>query len=292
MIWIHRLEQRHPVWHKFSPSYLATQKRLAWILSIPHQLRYEAFEERASVREWTHSTKAVYWTALLTVYNSLGQETTPEDKRISHLYESNLALHQTAYPCPMIVAHILEVKNGTYQHSLILAITFAFIAGQRISDVLQLSAEDIYLLPENVLAVTFRRGKVVPQIGAFTIFLTSSTQEAMSLLQLALQRTNQFLFSQENSDKERTILGKQIREILVSVDESLEQRSIRRGGLQLMGQVGFPVERILMFSKHRTTEMLMRYLSNGRDCRALQIEQMQVTDVTSTRVASGLTVQQ
>ncbi len=60
-----------------------------------------------------------------------------------------------------------------------------------------------------------------------------------------------------------------VKGILLSVDPLLELRSIRRGGLMAMAALGTDPEKIRdLYSKHKSTQMLLNYLDAGSVVRA------------------------
>ena len=151
---------------------------------------------------------------------------------------------------------------------IVAAIILAFVLGQRISDVLQLSSEDLTINGKN-LVFTFRRGKVIPKIGPYSLALEKESMVARQIWEMAKRRKG-FLFTKLNTADERLELQTVVRRTLMEVDVRLEARSIRRGGLQVMAERGEAMEDILRVSKHATENMLMRYLDWGA-CAAAHI---------------------
>jgi hypothetical protein len=90
-----------------------------------------------------------------------------------------------------------------------------------------------------------------------------------------------FLFSATNSDEERQKVLNVIRDMLTSINDRLELRSIRRGGLQRMANLKVSIPQMLHFSRHSDAQMLMRYLSWGQHAMQLQEEMIQVVDMTT-----------
>ncbi len=91
----------------------------------------------------------------------------------------------------------------------------------------------------------------------------SATKILLRAVDKATQDGRKLIFTTYNSDREREAVAKQVKAILKTAGHTLELRSIRRGGLQYMAVSGMPLEKILLFSKHRSMDMLMRYLDWG-----------------------------
>jgi hypothetical protein len=68
---------------------------------------------------------------------------------------------------------------------------------------------------------------------------------------------------------ERKATGVEVRKLLREINPDLEQRSLRRGALQAMGENA--EADLLTFSGNASVEMLRRYLSWGRRKAALKI---------------------
>ena len=115
----------------------------------------------------------------------------------------------------------------------------------------------------DVLTITVRRGKVVPIIGPYVLSIASSHPLAMPLWSQC-QKPECHLFLEEDSDEQRAAFAKRVQRALFLLNCGLEARSIRRGGLQSMAAMNWPLDRILQFSQHRSEQMLLRYLDYGR----------------------------
>jgi hypothetical protein len=74
-----------------------------------------------------------------------------------------------------------------------------------------------------------------------------------------------FLFSQDNSPQERAAESRSISTMMLAVDEDLELRSIRRGGLTAMAQLGLPYEEILLFSQRHVEAPSLPVLGSSFD---------------------------
>lgn len=90
-----------------------------------------------------------------------------------------------------------------------------------------------------------------------------------------------FLFSDTNANEEREKILQKIKDMIFSIDDDLELRSFRRGGLQRMASLGFNTETLLQFSRHTDAQMLMRYLNWGQHSAHRQQTMIQVLDATT-----------
>jgi integrase len=163
----------------------------------------------------------------------------------------------------------MELLVITFQMAIpsVTAIAMAtFLLGQRISDMIQLGVNDLQWNDE-FLMITVRRGKTVPAYShPYTLWLRRNKYPTESLIELTTDATKKnrlYLFSDLNSDDERAKTLNIMRDMLTSVNDQLELRSIRRGGLQRMANLGVKIEIVLEHSRHSDVSMLMRYLSWG-----------------------------
>jgi integrase len=164
-------------------------------------------------------------------------------------------------------------------------IGLAFRGGQRMADVIQLRKEDILLLPHRVL-ITFRRGKVVPRIGPFTISLpTNLGQTKCAVLARLREMLNTtasgFILTHGNTEAERAQVSGEVTKRLKDIDPSLEARSIRRGGLSRLAAAGASETALLLYSRHASTSMLYRYLNAGQ----LMVAHHVIQDAAQTQAA-------
>jgi integrase len=175
---------------------------------------------------------------------------------------------------PVTPMSMAEMRSLLSNHSpLATMIALAFLGGQRLGDVIQLSPNDL-LLTNNRLLVTIRRGKVIGRIGPFTISLprTRAGVQCPVVLRvekmLATHQREPYILTTANTEAERARVAEQATSLLKSINPSLESRSVRRGGLTRLAEAGAPVETILLYSRHASLAMLYRYLDAGRLCSA------------------------
>jgi hypothetical protein len=95
-----------------------------------------------------------------------------------------------------------------------------------------------------------------------------------------------FLFSESNTDQERSKVLDAIREMIVCVNDELELRSLRRGGLHLMAENGQPLSSIIKFSRHADIDMLMRYLNWGTVSTNHRDEMISAVDKSCEQIES------
>jgi hypothetical protein len=228
---------------------------------------YERILELQRLKPWKETTTASYWQAVLTARRLLNIAPTAEEKRATKLLESAARACRIDYPQPMTTDDLFLFMRIADMPSRV-AVVLAFLWGQRISDILQLKKEDfsweLFGQQKSFLTCTLRRGKVIPLIGPYSLFMPDS-QLSREVFRFVTAAKDGFLFTGNNTLNEREEAGRRIRDLLKLVDPNLEQRSIRRGGLEKMARAGVPLTQIrMLFSKHVSDHMLMRYLANGR----------------------------
>ena len=292
---LEKFAARGSVWRTSTKEYQACQLRLVSLLGhVADQQRFTKFMAEANGR-WAASTMATYWQAWLAAKKIIGEPETAEDARALRILERESKCAIRGDQQALDVAQLSRVIAGTASPQLRTAILVGWLLCQRISDVLQLHEKDVSLAHQH-LSITFHRGKVVPVIGPFTVFLRLETYAAESLHRLARCRENMFLFSETNSVSERNRLTVQIRAILATVGIT-DVRSIRRGGVQHLGMLGASSQEIISLTKHSSEGMLMRYMQNGKTflaraneqgLRAMEVEDAIFAHMTSAAHASGV----
>lgn len=285
-----RFVARHPTWKLTTLNYQRTQMRLAFLFDHPEKDRWAVFLEVAKTRGISAATTAAYWVAHLTAKAAMGESPTSEDKKGAKHLMAQAERAQPAHPQPMTIEQANRISQCAESDTtgVSLAILFGFVAGQRISDVLQLHEADVTIDCAAVV-VTVRRGKVVPTIGPYTLALGIKTPVGNHLLQRKKIRRNKYLFSDGNTDDERGQLALEVRLRLAELDPGLEARSVRRGGLQAMAAQGVPLQQIIKMSKHSTIPMLMRYLDWGAKSSAHVNEVAEIIDAQQQLLAEATT---
>lgn len=187
----------------------------------------------------------------------------------------------------MTTSHVSALRaRCEASHPLATACIIASWAlGQRLGDFLQLALSDFLVSQVRdrlLLCITIRRGKVMSVTQPYTLFLQADTYPATALLKAAKEaRTHQqlFLCSNYNTKEEREAFAHLTAVLITSVDEHLEMRSVRRGGLQEMATRGCSLAEILTFSNHRSEDMLLRYLNWGQMSTTRATAMSTITDM-------------
>ena len=111
---------------------------------------------------------------------------------------------------------------------------------------------------DSCLSVCFRRGKGALLRGtAYTVHTGPIPMSYASRLRSWMEARRTWLFPKE-------VKGHLLRNALRRADPALEQRSLRRGSLQLLASVtGITDETLLLFSGHSSVKTLRRYLNWG-----------------------------
>ena len=281
-----RLEQRSPVFKCWTESYTSLVTRMSFLMDIPPPQRIQKFEQCCLERNLLPTTAHAYWTAFLTTKTALGEIPTMEDKRFAKLLLQRSSVFPAAHPMPAELHHVEKMVRD-FPKKMGLLCALAFSLGQRLGDVLQLAKHDIQIDQQFIL-ITVRRGKVVPHIGPYVLTMERNFWLSRELWNLREQTTSQFLWTENNSTKERELLELQLRRMITAVDPRLEIRSLRRGGLQRMAASGFPMDTVILFSKHKTTQMLLRYLNWGAASYHRNVQMANVVSSVSQYVTCAL----
>ena len=118
-----------------------------------------------------------------------------------------------------------------------------------------------FKIDQQKVMITFCRGKTVAKRGAYTVssYIPTTTDASPAKHYLTTRQGTAL------SPLFPSITGRAIKQALRSStgDQLLEQRSLRRGALQELAAQGMALTTLLLFSGHKTTEMLLRYLGHG-----------------------------
>jgi hypothetical protein len=283
---LHRWSTRHPSYQTYSKHYMASQRRMLFLAEVDPPKRFEAFEAICFKRQLVPTTAESYWITWLGVQKALGIIPSDADQRISKIMKARATAYPVQFPTPASISDI-DLMTTTFQAALpsFTAIaTASFILGQRISDLIQLAVADLHVT-EEVLMITVRRGKTMMTTQPYTLWLRRNrypTEALISIMKSAKTQGRLFLFSEFNLDEERQKVLQRIREMLTSVNDQLELRSLRRGGLQRMASLEVKLETVLHFSRHSDVSMLLRYLNWGKHAKHRQQEMLEAID-SSTR---------
>ena len=255
-----------------SKEYQEQQRRLMAFIAVHRFHRFRVFLTIGDKREWRWSTRETYYTAILSAMTLLQEVIEPIDYKNLTYLKTKAFQELPMSPPPVEYHHLtsLLLKFDVYT----LAAVASFTLGQRLSDTIKWRTDRISMLQTShgtCTAITVVEGKVVPKIGPFTIFVHG--QLGHILLQLAMarrQRADIYLFPQDTSHV--------VHMRLVALDDRLDVRSLRRGGLQAMAKQGASAQQLLMFSRHSSIAMLYRYLGHGA---VLRDEAEKMWEVTS-----------
>ena len=276
---------RHSSYTTFTRRYMDSQRRVLFLADVPAGDRFEVFEHMCYTKCLAPTTGEGYWTTWLGVQKSLGIKPSEADQRISKI----LKARSTAYPIQLPTAATLsdmETFVQTYSEglpSLAAVGMLAFLNGQRISDMIQLAVADLQV-DDRYLMITVRRGKTMMTMQPYTLWMRRNTYPTETIIKVALHAKSKgrlFLFSELNQEDERQKVLHTIRDMITSINDQLELRSFRRGGLQRMAQLGMEMSTILQFSRHVDMPMLMRYLNWGEHAALRQQEMIAAIDRTS-----------
>lgn len=261
---------RPSAWLRVTADYIATQRRFLPLVLLHHSKRFDVFIRWAKARELRWSTISAYWTAILTLLNAL--DIRPEKHETKNA--SWLALQcQQEVPTAAIpmTRHDAQDMWRRFPDAVSLGILVAFVLGQRISDALLLRRERIRVVfcqdrgtPAKV-ELTFVEGKTIRYTGPYTLYLDAQVGVgnllARYLAQTRAHLAGHLLFPQETAQLASIRLAQ----------FGLENRSVRRGGLQEMAHAGISIANLLRFSKHTSEKMLYRYLGYRSEFDATQV---------------------
>ncbi len=268
-----RLSDRHKVFNEVSCSYSGAQLRMLFLLDVPPEDRWAAFDRECFLRRLAPTTAETYWTAWMSLKQSLGLEREHSDRKVTAIMKTRAATYPVRFPNPMTVLHVNRLRTqiakiDSENFAVTAMIVACWVTGQRFGDFIQIATKDVRLTPRGRLAITLRRGKMLDQgsVKPYTVFIRIRYQDTQNLLAVhehARQNNMQFLVTASNDPKERMQIELIARKVLARLDSDLEIRSIRRGGLQHMASNGVPIKRVLKHSRHQSVDMLRRYLDHG-----------------------------
>ena len=169
----------------------------------------------------------------------------------------------------MIASVLQRAEIQTAKRAVILV---AWVTAARVGDTLKLRKMDVSLTGRKMM-VTWARGKTVEKRGAYTVH-TMVPPEFLPLLRNVIDGTTNdsgLLFP--------TVTGPQIKIALRTADPALEQRSIRRGALQMLAGLGMPMSTLLLFSGHTSERMLLKYLGHGKLAKVQENTMVEVAEM-------------
>ena len=156
-------------------------------------------------------------------------------------------------PHPATADQVFEAIHKTKDDAVAAALLLGWLTASRLGCILQLAKEDI-AVSANTLAVTFRRGKGVRASGPYTVHTAPIPAKFR-------KRWESYIATRKTAMFPRRLTGASLKLALREVSPKLEQRSIRRGALQLMAANNTDEATLMRFSGHRRVETLRRYLN-------------------------------
>lgn len=266
--------RRNDAFRHVTHDYQRTQERmLIFVAAEPH--KFSLFQLVADQKNWKASTRATYWVALLAAQTALGRPITIPDKRNLRVLE-RAAAREIPVRAPPIAAHVIEeiILRMPDHVSLLIAITFVW--GQRLSDTALMRRDRIFLTLTG-WAVTFVEGKTIAHTGPYTLYMPGAQHIPAANNPIIHWINSQILFMYRTQAwvKGGTFFPpgtlQQAAARLANV--GYEVRSVRRGGLQHLATAGLSPQELLNFSRHKTIEMLFRYLGYSCPWEATRMEQ-------------------
>jgi hypothetical protein len=285
-----RWSERHQAFKTYSTNYMASQRRTLFLADLEPHLRFEAFEKVCFQRCLAPTTAETYWTTWLSIQKAMCLFVSESDPRVTKILKARSVAYPVQFPTPAKLSD-MKLLVATFAHewpSLTAIATMTFIYGQRISDMIQLAACDLEV-QRHFLVITVRRGKTFTTAKPYALWLRRHrypTEELIDVAHRAKKLNRIFLFSESNTDQERSKVLDAIREMIVCVNDELELRSLRRGGLHLMAENGQPLSSIIKFSRHADIDMLMRYLNWGTVSTNHRDEMISAVDKSCEQIES------
>ena len=284
---LQKWEERHPVWRTSTTGYQSTQRRVMKMIGWSAD---PVNEFQKCTVDLAHSTRASYWVAWMAAKKSTGALLSPEEKRYAVNLEKLSKTHLRSTTVGVTPNHINSLLKSATEWRTSLAVLCAFCTAHRISDIIQLHAENLKIMEEQQLvAITFTRGKVVSRIGPYTTFLGMQTMVAQTMIHLLSLRRNKYLFTEKNSVTEREAMGAKVRNALRAADPRLTQLSIRHGACVEMGLRQVPQETIRSFTQHKSLAMLHRYMEHGRWNMSMALTQTPIVQITDQKCCDSKT---
>ena len=265
---------RHGVFSLTSANWRGTQARMLFLADYPANDQFAAFEAQCLHRNLAPTTALTYWIAFQNLRRILDPSilTTAADTKIMRIMKSRATRFPVAFPTPLTALHMKKLlQSNTMADPIVVLIVAAWLLGQRISDAIQWSADDITLRENGSVIIVVRRFKTWAHNPPYTLVIAkgSIANAVMNVARKAKKAGRVFLWTGENLKAEQDVVKQKVALSLLSVEESLELRSIRRGGLQHAASQGHTLDQILLLSQHKDIDMLRRYLNWGTASAAL-----------------------
>ena len=258
------------------------QKRMLWL----HQEAdpYVAFTRQLVARESKPSYALNMWIAFEKTFKIFSMPKPNFVGEVTKKLRGDARAQNTTHPPAMTFEHVRQIgkRYAKVWPRAFAVLQIAFVFGQRLPDMIQLSVESLRLHSDS-LVIVVERGKVMQFKNKFVLPLAwhlKYTKDILRARDMAVKKGYYFLLSMPNTAAQRKKATDRMRTMLRSVGlvrppkegstiggertpRRLQIGSVRRGGLQRMAMAGFSMDRILDYSKHADIPMLTRYLDNG-----------------------------
>ena len=180
-------------------------------------------------------------------------------------------------PQAISAEQLYEVVEKVSHPARAMALLLGWLTAARLGCIRKLQKGDV-VLKKNVLSVTFRHGKGVRAKGPYTVHTQPIPPTLLKIWKEYFDSRISNLFGSSVTDES-------LRQALKKAGSKLEQRSIRRGALQLMAANGTSEETLMRFSGHARVETLRRYLNWNAINKKVEIEMLEAGKVL-TQAAS------
>lgn len=223
---------------------------------------YQNFARLHTELDWGPRTARTYWSHLMKLKAYMGQDASPVDKDYTRTLQTAAAqapiwdledaaefLSQRKVEVLMTITRFLPPRHIFHAGAL------TFCTGQRLSDVLLLEADQVWLVtgPQGIrTSIRFTKGKTVGVRGPYTISIPPST-ELESMTKAAAQKALQ--------SRADTLFATNAELLTRALD--IDVRALRRTGLSRIAMSGTPLDVLLTLSRHASTRMLEVYLASG-----------------------------
>lgn len=192
--------------------------------------------------------------------------TDPGWARIEKYIRKQVYKEEVGFPQPMTLneaARVWEELQATQARNYF---ALWWMTAARPGDAAELEARNVTLTDTGV-SVKFVVGKGVSIRGPYTVFTDGPQRWKRELKHLGHGRVI--------SVNDKPVVRKYVLAVMKTVNKSLEERSVRRGALQLLGDTGTDDATLLQFSGHKTVQMLYRYLDWGKHRQVAKIRGME-----------------
>lgn len=271
---LQNFDARHSVYRTTTPHYQQQQRRLLQCLGDDSNIAMAQLQAM-NVRQ---GTKTSYWASYLAAKKIAGAAPTPLEARLLKNLSKSARMEKQIHSAPMTQLQLANILSDPFldpEVRLLIGVTWA--TAQRISDVEQWQAEDVRQAPTSVV-VTVRFGKTAPTTGPYTLFIPTEPF-GIALLTLAASRSPGTLF-RVNRDLVTAAIKRG--------GPALERRSIRRGGACHMAASGVQLQQIMDFTRHKSEDMLFRYIEYGAVSSAREKMMTSILTTTTSNLPSSL----